>query len=98
MQHYIHLHTDNVELVISVTKKLKRQTGNLEKFGWITISTGMKDDEDVSWDNLFFFLSCDFEEFKKECGLDLREKRFKTKRIFKEIKQLLKKANKLNLL
>ena len=98
MQHYVHLHTNDVELVISVTNKLKRQTGNLEKFGWITISTGMLEDEDISWDNLFFFLSCDFKEFKKECGSELREKNFKTKKIFKEIKQLLKQANKLNLL
>lgn len=98
MQHYVHLHTDNVELVISVTKKLKKQTEDLEKFGWIDVSTGLRDDEAINWDNLNFFLECDFEDFKKECKEELREKGFKTKKIFKEIKQLLKEANKLNIL
>ena len=98
MQHYIHLHTDNVELVISVTKKLKKQEGNLEKFGYLVISTGEINKEDINWDNLFFFLSCDFDTFKNECGSELREKNFKTKEIYKEIKQLLKEANKLNIL
>lgn len=98
MQHYIHLHTDNVELVISVTDKLKRQTGSLEKFGWLTISTGELNKQDISWDNLFYFLSCDFKTFKDECKEELREKGFKTKKIFKEIKQLLKEANKLDIL
>ena len=98
MQHYIHLHTDNVELVISVTNKLKKQTETLEKFGWITISKGGINDRDINWDNLNFFLECDYKDFKKECKEDLREKNFKTKKIFKEIKQLLKEANKLNIL
>ncbi len=98
MQKYVHLHTDNVELVISVTKKLKKQTDNLEKFGWITVSTGELNKQDINWDCLPFFEQCDFEDFKKECKEELREKGFKTKKIFKEIKQLLKEANKLNIL
>jgi hypothetical protein len=98
IQHYVHLHTDNVELVISVTDKLKRQTDNLEKFGWITVSTGMADDKDIHWDNLFFFLSCDYSSFKKECKKDLKKLSFKVKPIFKDVKELLRQANKLNIL
>ena len=98
MQHYAHLSTDSVELAICLTDKLKKQQGNLEKFGWLTISTGYIADKDISWDNLDFFLSCDYASFKDECNSELREKGFKPKKIFKQIKQLLKEANKLNIL
>jgi len=98
MRKYINIHTDNVELTISVTDKLKKQEGNLKGFGWINVFTGMKDEENVSWDNLNFFIQNGYKKFKKECKEDLIGKGFKPKKIFKEIKQLLEEAVRLDLL
>lgn len=90
---WICLCQDNVEISISVKENLKKEDGNLINFGLVTIG-----DDEVIWDNLNFFISADYKEFKKECKKDLIEKGFKPKPIFRTIKKLIKRAYKLDLL
>lgn len=92
---YVQFYLDEVELNVSVTKKLK---GNLANFGYIRISSGMVDEKEIFWDGMEFLLSCSFEEFKEECGEDLLEAGFKVKSTFKSMKKLLMRAVKLKLL
>ncbi len=95
---YIQLYSGEVELNISVTNKLKKQKGALNKFGYIQVSNGMIDSKDCFWDNLQFFIDYGFGIFKEECAKELKEKGFKVKQTYKDIKRLLKQAEKLNIL
>lgn len=96
----IEFYLNEVKLSISVNDKLKKQDGNLLGFGYIEISNGMKNEEhSCFWDGLQFFISCDYKTFKEECSDDLKKGGFENKKeIFKTIKRLLKKANKLKLI
>lgn len=94
----IQLYLNEVELNISVKKDLSCQDGVLKNFGYIKVSTGQIGKEDCFWDNLDFFINCGKKEFKEECKKELQEKGFNHKEIYKTIKQLLKRAKKLNIL
>lgn len=91
----ISLYSNNVTLSVSVTDKLKARE---DKFGHIQVSSGTIGAKECFWDNLLFFISADYETFRKECRKELREKGFKTKEVYKDIKILLKQAIKLKLL
>lgn len=91
------LSTYVVELHISVNKKLKKQKGNLINFGYIDIVKQESNEESVNWDNLEWFFDID-EEKEKELIDELKEKNLYNKGVIKDIKKLIKKAIKLNLL
>lgn len=94
----VNLYLNNVELTISTTKNLKKESGNLTNFGSITVSTGKIGAKECFWDNLEYFFNISYEDFRKECRSELREKGFKTKETYKDIQKLLKRAFKLKLL
>lgn len=98
IQTYVQFFLDDVELNISVTSKLKKQEGNLKGFGHIQVSTGTKDNAECFWDNVPFFQTCDYKEFKEECKSDLDKGNFPVKQTYKAIKKLLRRAEKLNIL
>lgn len=98
MQTYVQFFKDDIELSISVTDSLKKQEGNLRLFGHIQITDGKIDDKPIFWDNLSFFLEASKKEFKKECKNQLKEKGYKWKDTYKDIKKLLNHAKKLNLI
>ena len=94
----VDFHLDEVNLTVMVNKKGKREEGNLKGFGIIKVFDGMNGSETLSWDNLQFFIGADYKTFKAECGEDLVRCGFDCKTKFKEIKRLLRRAEKLNLL
>ena len=95
----IELSTYNVKLNISVNSELKKEESkNLENFGFIEVTTGAINAESCFWDNISFFISASKGEFKEECRKELKEKGFKWKGIYKEIKQLIDEAIRLDLL
>lgn len=94
----VQLYLNNVELNIAVQEDLKGEEGNLKNFGWLEISDGTIDGETCSWDNLLFFYQLSLEDFKKECGKDLKRCGFGAKKTWKDINKLLKRAIKLKLL
>ncbi len=98
VQAYVQLYLNDVELNISVSGKLKRQKGNLENFGFIEVSFGTKDSTVFLGDNLNYFIDCDKESFKIECGHLLKDKDYNVRETFKDVKRLIQKAIKLNLL
>ena len=90
---YIQLFLNNVELNIEVTNTLDAK----KNFGYVRITDGGINTEPAFWDNLDFFVICDKKEFKKECKKELKEKGYNWKTTYKEIKTLLKRAKKLNI-
>lgn len=95
---YIEMHLGDVELNILVTKDLKKQDGVLFNFGHIEVNSGHINGNNCFWDNLNFFLSASFSDFKEECAEELKSKGFPVKETYKNLKRLLKRAKKLNLL
>ena len=51
-------------------------------------------DNTIMWDNLDFFIRCSKEEFKAECKKDCKQLGFKSKEIFRVVKELIKEAQK----
>ena len=95
----IELSTYNVKLNISVNSELKKEESkNLENFGFIEVATGTINAESCFWDNINFFISVSKKQFKEECRKELKQKGFKWKDIYKEIKQLIDEAIRLDLL
>lgn len=95
---YVQLYLNNIELNISVTKNLKGEMDILKNFGWFEISDGTINSETCSWDNLSYFFDLSLENFKKECGEDLKRCDFGAKKVYKDINKLLKRAFKLGIL
>lgn len=100
VQTYIQFYLDEVELNVSVNEDLSGYKENepLHSFGYIQVSTGHINNEDCFWDNVLFFISAGKKEFKEECKKELKEKGLDWKDIYKKIKILLKRAEKLNLI
>ena len=94
----IQLYLNEVELNISVKEDLSCQDGVLKNYGYIQVSTGSIGEKECFWDNLDFFLNCGKKEFKQDCKKELQQKGFNYKEVYKTIKQLLKRAKKLNIL
>lgn len=93
IQTYVNFYTDNVCLAVSVKDDLTKEDGYLVNYGYVEV-----DYIDSIWDNLDFFINADFETFEEECREDLLKQHYSPKKIYKEIKQLLKRAKQLNLL
>lgn len=98
IQTYVQLYSDNVELNIAVTKKLKREEGNLKTFGNIAITNGNIGEEGIFWDGLEYFFDLSFKKYKKECTEDLEKGGYDIKQTYKDIKRLLKRANKIGII
>jgi hypothetical protein len=100
IQTYVQLYLNDIELNISVKRDLDGYKDNepLYQSGYFQITDGKIEDKPLFWDNLTFFLECGKKEFKEECKTELKEKGYKWKETYKEIKTLLKQAKKLKLL
>jgi hypothetical protein len=100
VQTYIQFYSGDVELNISVKDDLTKHLENesLYHFGFFQITNGDLDDKPIFWDNLDFFISAGKKEFKRECKKDLKNKGYDWKEIYKQVKTLLDRAQKLNLL
>lgn len=95
----IEMRLGNVTLSVSVTDNLKREENYLKNFGYIEISNGRIDEEHgCFWDNLEFFYGISAKKFKKECTDELKKGGFDVEETRKDIKRLLKRAFKLNIL
>ena len=94
----VQLRIDDVVLHVDTTNTLTQRTDVLKNNGYIEIDTGQIGEVALSWDNLDYFIHCDYKEFKRECEGDLRKKNLNTKNTFKTIKRLIKKAINLQLL
>src|SRR5690606_2203865 len=88
---------NNVTLNITVTKDLKKETGNLKNFGYIQIHDGRVDTEGVFWDNLEWLFEINKDK-KKEIKEELKEKGQYYKGVVKDIKRLIERAKELDLL
>lgn len=88
---------NNATLNITVTKDLKKETGNLKNFGYIQIHDGRVDTEGVFWDNLVYFFEID-EVKKKDIKKELKKKGQYYKGVIKDIKRLIERAKELDLL
>lgn len=88
---------NNTTLNVTVTKDLKKETGNLKNFGYIQIHDGRVDTEGVFWDNLEWFFEINKDK-KKEIKEELKEKGQYYKGVVKDIKRLIKRAKELDLL
>jgi len=95
---YVKLYLDDVELNLSVKEDLTLQDGILKNFGYIEITNGDVETKPIFWDSINFFLSCGKKEFKKQCKPELKEQGYDWKETYTKIKQLLKRAKKLNIL
>lgn len=100
----VQLRIGDVVLHVDTTNKLTQRVDVLKNNGYIEIDTGKIREIALTWDNLDYFIHCDYKEFKVECKDDLREyearvgEDLNTKNTFKTIKRLIKKAIKLQLL
>lgn len=95
----IEMYLGDVTLLISVTKNLKREEGNLKNFGHIQVSNGMLGEiTSCFWDNLEFFYNISVKKFKEDCGEKLRKGSFGVEETRKNIKRLLNRAFKLGIL
>lgn len=100
---YVQFYLNNVELNLSVKDDLKRQDDRLKNFGFILVSDGMKDSKECFWDGIDWFIKTvlvddNYQEFRKDCREELKQANFKCKQTYKDIKKLLKRAQKLNLI
>lgn len=94
----VQLRIDDVTLTIDTDSKLKQRLDVLKNNGYINIHYNSIDQKDIFWDNLEFFISVSFKEFKEVCREDLEKIGYNKKETFKIIKSLIKKAVKLKLL
>lgn len=93
IQTWVNFYSNNVCLAVLVKDDLSGEDGNLTNFGYIEIN-----DETINYDNLHFFIHADYKKFKEQCKQELVDKGYKPKKIFREIKELIKRAKELNLL
>lgn len=98
IQSYVQIMSGNVELNIAVKEDLKKQDGNLSNFGYIQVTDGGIESKNCFWDSIPFFFQISFADFKKECGKELKEKGYPVEETYKDVKRLLKRARKLNLI
>lgn len=87
------LHTDKsiVSFYLSIEPNGKPSTVLGGVWGYIEVepvSTANK--ESCFWDNLKFFLNESFEEIKKDCKQELKDKDLHSKGFFKDFKKFLK--------
>lgn len=94
----VQLRIDDVTLAIDVDKNLQQRSDVLKNNGYIEITSGAIGEKPIFWDNIEYFIELDYEKFKEECGDDLKRLVYNKKEIFKTIKQLIKRAIKLELL
>lgn len=88
----------NVTLGINVSEDLKLcKNEKAENCGYIQVTDGYIDSKEVFWDNINWFLHID-DEKKKEIVEELKEKGQHYKGVIKDIKSVVKRALKLNLL
>lgn len=90
----ISLYKDDVTLDVWVKDDLSKDK---TLFGAIKVSEGM-DNEFCYWDNIPFFQNVSRKDFRNECGGDLGKLRHRGNEIYDDIKYLISKAKKLNLL
>jgi hypothetical protein len=97
---FVRLYLNDIELTINVKEDLCRYEEDeaLHQFGYFEITDGRTEDKPLFWDNLTFFLECGKKEFKKECKEELKEKGYNWKEAYRDIKILLKRAKKLNII
>lgn len=97
---YIQFYLDDIELNISVKEDLTGYLENepLHQCGFIQITDGKLEDRPIFWDNVSYFIDCRKKEFKEECKKELQEKGYDWKQTYKQIKTLLKRAKKLNII
>lgn len=98
IQSYVQLMSGNVELNLCVKDNLKKSDGNLANFAYFQVTDGGVDSQNCFWDCIPFFFQISFADFKKECGKELKEKGYPVEETYKDVKRLLKRAKKLNLL
>jgi hypothetical protein len=105
VQTYIQFYSGDVELNISVKDDLTKHLENesLHHFGYFQITNGDLDDKPIFWDNISWTSKvCNNKrgrkEFKKELKEQLKEKGYNWKEIYKQVKTVLDRAQKLNLL
>lgn len=94
----VQLRIDDITLTVDTDNKLNKRLDVLKNNGYIEITSGAIGEEPIFWDNLSFFISVDYDEFKKECGEDLKRLGYNKKETFKTLKRLIKKAIKLEIL
>lgn len=94
----ISLNLNDVELNISVKEDLTALDGVLKNWGFIRITDGCLDTKPIFWDGLDYFTSCGKKQFKKECKEELKNAGYEWREIYKIIKSLLRRAEKLNIL
>jgi hypothetical protein len=97
---YVQLYLNDIELTIDVKEDLGRYEEDevLHQAGHFQITDGRIEDKPLFWDNLTFFIECGKKEFKAECKTELKEKGYNWKETYKDIKTLLKRAKKLNII
>lgn len=93
----VELYIGNTTLVVSVTDTLKKQEGNLKNFGHICIHDGSMDTKEVFWDNLSYFFEIDRKK-EKSIKKELKMNGQYYKGVVKDVKKLVKRAKKLDLL
>jgi hypothetical protein len=94
----VQLRIDNVTLTVSVDNKLKVRQDVLKNNGYIEITTGNINDENIFWDNLDWFIHVEYLDFISECEEDLKTLGYKNKQTFKIIQRLIRRAIKLGIL
>lgn len=97
IQTSVELHLNNTTLVVSVRGNLKKQKKNLKNFGHICIHDGSLDTKDVFWDNLSYFFEIDGEK-RESIKKELKESAQYYKGVVKDIKRLIGRAKKLDLI
>lgn len=95
IQTSVQLYLNDIELKILVTRKLKKKNTFLNS-GYI--ETPISEGKVIFWDNLEFFINCGKKEFKIECMEDLNKANYNWEQVYEDIKTLLKRAKKLNII
>lgn len=97
---HVQLCLNDIELNIYVKENLCRHEEDevLHQAGYIQITDGRIEDKPLFWDGISFFVNCGKKEFKEECKEELKEKGYNWKETYKDIKTLLKRAKKLNII
>lgn len=79
----------SIELSINVTKKLKKEKRYFGCFAINNICLG---------DNIEYYINCDFKQFHKDHYQELNNFEIKTDIVYKELKKLIKRGQKLNII
>lgn len=95
---YVVFYRNDTMLHVSVKKDLTATDGNLINDGYFIFHNGKLDTKELFWDNLSYFIHCSKKQFKKDSKQELEEQDLDWKNCYKDMKHLIKRAKKLNLL